>query len=146
MVDQRIISYEDQQSWFRSLSPVASRYFIYSSNGIDVGSTYLTQIDLQNRICSAGIFCGNRDFLGHGVNVSALLWLYLHSFEDLGLARVSATVDRSNHRALRLNYAFGFETVGRDNAEYLQLELVASKFAQRRRHLISLAGSIRPSI
>lgn len=145
MVDQRRIGYLEQQHWFNSLSDTSDHYFVYSFEHTDIGSVNLTHVDIPSGSFSAGIFCGNSEFLRHKANVCALIWLYSYAFEKLKLNEALATVNVRNTSARRLNLAIGFTPHEVSSKGFDLLKLTRSEFLTRKPKLLKLVGTTLPS-
>lgn len=131
MINQDVISSDDQLAWFRTLQYSKSRHYLYSFGGMDIGVVNLKPLREETDF-EAGIYCGQREFLGHPINISAALGFYDFEFGQNGFRRSRAVVLPSNEPALRLNKFLGYEAKGEDTKGVLTLELTSEAFFSRR--------------
>ena len=138
MIDQRVISRSEQVAWFRGLSPVGVHYFIYSLGEVDVGMLSINQVDNSLEF-EAGIFCGDKSFLGHWINLSAAFGLYDYAFSSLGMESAFAQVLVDNSAAVRLNSFLGYQTSSISAEGVLHLRLSREDYLKKRSGSSSLS-------
>ena len=71
--------------------------------GIEIGSVYLKDIDLQNKKAEYGIFIGEEEYRGSGFGTEAAKLITEYGFRELGLHKVYLQVFAENERA-RISY------------------------------------------
>ncbi len=108
MVVTDFIYRDDQRDWFNAIDRNYMRYFIYSLDRKDVGLVSLTKIDKKNKTFEAGIFCGDFLYLGHWINVWAVIKIYDLGFFDFSLKKSYATILKSNKIAINFNESLGY--------------------------------------
>jgi RimJ/RimL family protein N-acetyltransferase len=128
MIDQRFISPATQIKWFESLKSSDEMHFVYHLGSEDIGVVNIKPDSKREFI--AGIYCGNPDYLGHPVNVSAAVALYNFAFSTLNFELSKAKVLETNSAALRLNLFLGYE-ISRTEAGLCHLELRSEEFFTR---------------
>lgn len=135
MVSQKPISEADHISWFREIAARREEHFIYSHLRVDIGSVNL-RIGNDGGSFEAGIFCGNEDYLGHSLNINALIWLYDYGFCSRQLPKAFVRVLQTNIKARRLNGFLGFLEEGEISPGVLRLGLVKNTYLENRKKII----------
>lgn len=127
MLNQDLISPEQQLRWFTNSKISGEHHFIYTHGFHDVGVVSIKPSPVP-RVFEAGIYCGRHDYLGSSINIAAALWLYDYGFQLPGDNRFKARVLRANTAALRMNESLGYELVGDYGEDTVELELTRAKF------------------
>jgi RimJ/RimL family protein N-acetyltransferase len=131
MINQKVVSSSEQADWFGRISSLGESHFIYYSHGADVGMLSIRQFAKTSEF-EAGIFCGERSFLGHWINLSAAIGLYDYAFGQLGLRTAFAKVLADNKRAIRLNVFLGYKVTESPDEKVVRLNLSRENYYVRR--------------
>ena len=134
-LDSHIIGREEQRVWFSDVADSGSKFFIYSLDDVDVGVVSATKIDRTVGSFEGGIFCGNVDFLGHWINVWAVVSLYKFAFFELELQLATARIRLDNSTALRFNRLLGFRQLNDNNSDVGLFELRIDEFTIQAKRL-----------
>ena len=73
-----------------------------------IGSTFLKNIDKENRKCEFGIFIGENEGRGHGYGTEAVQYMIRYAFEVLNMHRVYLEVLCNNSSAIAAYKKAGF--------------------------------------
>lgn len=128
MVMTNYIERDRQRKWFESLSNELDRYFIFSLDAKDIGCVTLTKINFAEKIFEGGIYCGDKNFLNHWVNIWACVKLYNYAFFDLKLETAYATILKDNKTALSLNKSIGYKFVEDADQNIGRFKLTRSEY------------------
>jgi len=108
MIENNLIGIKDQRKWFANIDENYTKYFIYSLNDKDVGNVKISNIDYKKKLFEAGIFCGDKSFLNHWINIWACIEIYDYAFNELKLKKAHAIIKNENTGVLRLNKSLGY--------------------------------------
>lgn len=138
MIFQGLITESEQVSWFEKTRKRGEEHYVYSHNGESVGLLSMKPQNVEGCF-EAGVFCGEESFLGHPVNIHAVLWLYDYAFERRGMDTALAQVRLSNETALRLNKFIGYKEDLRESQgdDVVRLELSKGRYLEKRRTLLA---------
>lgn len=131
MASSNLIERGGQRIWFERLNPQVTQHFIYSSGVKDVGSVNLSKIDHESKTFEAGVYCGDKDFIGHWINVWACIQIYKYAFVELGLETSNAIILNNNSAALSLNRAIGYRFTEAQDDEIGRYVLTQGMFLSR---------------
>lgn len=107
------ITQDEHNSWFeRMLDDPSQRYWVVSWDDVPVGIVNITDINLQHRRCSWGIYLAEPGARGTGAAEGACLLSLNHAFDGLGLGRVMCETLHDNRRAIALYERIGFRREG----------------------------------
>lgn len=137
MVYQAPITSEMQLAWFSSLDPLRDLHFIISWHGDRAGLVDIKAINWTSREFVAGIFVVPA-YWHTEVPLRASLCAYDFAFGELRLEAATATVLKTNTRALRFNKALGFRAPGGfqdESAPTVALHLQRSDYERVTRRL-----------
>lgn len=130
MFYQSEISFSEQRAWFRELDEAKDFHYVYSAAHIDVGLVSVTNFDPVTRTADGGIFCGVSEFLGHPLNIWALVTHYRWAFDELGVRKICAQIREDNRVAVRMNKTLGFVR-SEDQGKCSVWELDRGEFLER---------------
>lgn len=105
---------EDHLNWIKNkveTGKVAQFIIIIKETGQEIGSTYLRDIDLDNKTAEFGIFIGEQINAGHGYGTMAQYLTLKYAYEKLGIEEIQVEVIEDNEPSLKMNYRNGFHVV-----------------------------------
>ena len=108
MVNSNYINHNSQREWFKSINSKNLRYYIYSYGLQDIGAVNLSSINIKNKTFECGIYCGDKSFLSHWINIWACIEVYDFAFFKLKLNTSYAIILKNNSAALSLNKSLGY--------------------------------------
>lgn len=144
MVLGKLITRDEQRVWFDSLDPSSQHYFIYSLNGIDIGSVNLSNINIRGKSFEGGLLCGNQEYLGHWINVWAYLQVLNMAFGELKLEVAFARVLNDNSGAINLNSSLGYKFLSSIEPNASWYRLSKKNYEDSARGLQKLASRFKP--
>ena len=126
-IDKRLITKESHINYYRSrIETGLVKQFIIVCDEIDIGTTFLRDIDYDNKVAEFGIFIGEKDFLSKGVGSKAARLIVEYGFENLKLERIFLRVLANNIRAQKSYEKVGFHLD--DENKYIKNEGVDEIF------------------
>jgi RimJ/RimL family protein N-acetyltransferase len=123
MVYREHITPEMQQEWFKSINNNNNLYFIIEYKGKKIGLINGKDIDWKDRTMETGIFIWDKYYRKtHIPTIATML------FAELGVSifelNPTATILRTNERALKYNKMLGFRVLEDDpDKEYIRLSM-----------------------
>lgn len=129
MANQSLISHEHHHNWYKSRNVDLDKRFIYGIGHVDVGSMHA---ELGDQSFEVGIMCGDTSFLGHWVNLAAVLYIYDLGFLGFDKKLARAAVRPENAPSLRLMKALGFMRVSISAEGLLEHELKRESYLASR--------------
>jgi len=123
MVYREHITAEMQKKWFESINNDNNLYFIVEYKGKKIGLINGKDIDWEEMTMESGIFIWDKYY--RKTHIPAVVTMM---FAEVGVAvweiKPTATILRSNDRALKYNKMLGFKTIEDDpEKEYVRLSL-----------------------
>ena len=112
---QKDLTKEEHLNWFNNkiLKGEVKQFIIKDEeNNIEVGSTYLRDIDLKNRKAEFGIFIGEDLARGKGIGSRSVELTVDYAFETLKLHKVFLRVFENNIQGIRAYEKAGFKYEG----------------------------------
>jgi RimJ/RimL family protein N-acetyltransferase len=134
-----VISAAEQLTWFHNLDKQKNKYFLIATNDEFVGLTHLK--NCTDESAEAGLFIGNKKYLGTGIAFYASISILDLSFYELGLSKVDAKVKRTNLDAIRYNSTLGFKEQSILNEDFLLMTISKENYLERRANLINTLGT-----
>ena len=126
-IDKRLITKESHINYYHSrIETGLVKQFIIVCDDIDVGTTFLRDIDYQKKDAEFGIFIGEKDYLSKGVGSKAAKLIIEFGFEKLQLDKIFLRVLTNNTRAQKSYEKVGFHLD--DSNKYLKNEGVDEIF------------------
>ena len=126
-IDKRLITKESHINYYHSrIETGLVKQFIIVCDEIDVGTTFLRDIDYQKKEAEFGIFIGEKDYLSKGVGSKAAKLIIEFGFEKLQLDKIFLRVLSNNTRAQKSYEKVGFHLD--DSNKYLKNEGVDEIF------------------
>lgn len=108
-IDKRLITKESHINYYHSrIETGVVKQFIIVCDEIDVGTTFLRDIDYESKVAEFGIFIGEKDYLSKGVGSKAAKLIVEFGFEKLNLDRIFLRVLANNTRAQKSYEKVGF--------------------------------------
>lgn len=108
---QKDLTKEDHLNWFNNkilTGEVAQFIIIDNDLNIPVGSTYLRDIDTNNKKAEFGIFIGEDVSRGKGIGTESTLFTIKYGFEELKLHKIFLRVFANNYSAIKAYEKAGF--------------------------------------
>ncbi len=117
------------ENWLLKVLSGEVAQFIIEADGIDIGSTFLRDIDKTANKAEFGIFIGEQSALGKGYGTKACKLICEYGFQNLNLNKIYLRVFESNKGAIKSyqNAGFKVEGVFRDDA-FLDGEYINTVF------------------
>jgi UDP-4-amino-4,6-dideoxy-N-acetyl-beta-L-altrosamine N-acetyltransferase len=114
MLDQSLISPEQQQRWFERIRQDRHQmqFVIYYKNqqvGLCNLKSSIQAPLIANQTADAGFYIGDNRYRGTMLAFFAALALNQYAFSQLGLKQLKAQVKSSNNAALRFNQQLGYQ-------------------------------------
>lgn len=109
------LTVEVHENWFKTriLTGDVKQFIIKDEEqNIDVGSTYLRDIDMKNKKAEFGIFIGEDSARGRGIGSESVKLTIKCAFEELKLHKVFLRVFANNIQAIKAYEKAGFEYEG----------------------------------
>lgn len=104
----------EHQAWFRSVLDDPEReIWVISSDGRDIGTVVLSEIDPRAGSCSWAFYIGENDLTGRGIGSAVERLVLAHVFDTLGLEVLRCEVLEFNLPVIGLHRKFGFRETGR---------------------------------
>jgi len=108
MESRDIITSEMQARWFASLDPQRQFFYVVHGPGGPAGVANLKNLDVASATAEGGIYLADPALRDGYLGLAAMLAMYDHGFERLGLGEITAHIRSDNPRAIRVNQALGF--------------------------------------
>ena len=126
-IDKRLITKESHINYYHNrIETGLVKQFIIVCDEIDVGTTFLRDIDYQKKEAEFGIFIGEKDYLSKGVGSKAAKLIVEFGFDQLKLDRIFLRVLANNVRAQKSYEKVGFHLD--DSNKYIKNEGVDEIF------------------
>lgn len=112
---RELLTEESHTKWLQNFvqtGKVAQFIIVDKQSGLDIGSTFLKDIDTVNLKAEFGIFIGEPSALGKGFGTEATSLIINYGFEHLKLHRITLRVFSDNQRAISAYKKAGFVTEG----------------------------------
>lgn len=129
------ISKEDQIAWFRSLE--CCHYFVIYAADTPCGLIDLKRINLDTKSAEAGLFIGEKQFMGTGIALGASVLLLDFAFDELQLEVVTAKVHKENREAIGYNQLIGFQKKEAMDAKFECWQLERTTYMKSRQRLVN---------
>jgi UDP-4-amino-4,6-dideoxy-N-acetyl-beta-L-altrosamine N-acetyltransferase len=122
---QKIISREEQESWFKRIDNEENYYFISFYNNEAYGLYNVKDIDYSKKVGEIGVFLKDRSFWEGDISMRGSYFLITYCFDILLLEQVTAHVLKNNTKVLQYNKQLGFkidETYQSDQSYFLVMK------------------------
>ncbi len=103
---------ETHNNWLLRVNAGEIAQFIIEADGVDIGSTFLRDIDKVAKKAEFGIFIGERRAHGKGYGTKACKLICEYGFSELGLNKISLRVFEKNEGAIKSYKKAGFKVEG----------------------------------
>lgn len=108
-IDRTLITNASHISYFHQrVETGLVKQFIIECDGVDIGTTFLRDIDHQLKQAEFGIFIGEKDYLSKGIGAMAAKLIVNYGFDELNLKKIFLRVLTGNVRAQRSYEKVGF--------------------------------------
>ena len=108
-----VVSFEAEREILKSLSKEHNYAIVENGQDRLIGNCGLMDLDRTNLTAEAGIFIGDKEYLGKSYGREALSLLVDYAFRYLNLQNIMLRVYSFNDRALKCYDGLGFKTIGR---------------------------------
>jgi RimJ/RimL family protein N-acetyltransferase len=115
---RKIISEEDQQYWFNNLNKECNLYFKILVDKEPIGLINLKEINWEKGTAEAGIFVGNKNFIGGISPMFSILILMKTAFKCFILNELFAKISKKNINAINFNRQLGYQYYSTVNDEF----------------------------
>jgi RimJ/RimL family protein N-acetyltransferase len=134
MLDQRLISPEQQEQWFKSIDNRFNYYFIIHYQGKKIGMIHGKNVDYQAHETEGGTMIWETDLLLTSIPARASILMMEASFSLILMDRVFAHTRPDNPKAMQYNAMLGYVPVeGQDNLLVLTKSAFKNRIAQLRK-------------
>ena|SRR6218665_1000476 len=138
MFDQKSISKNQQEKWFKSINNMHNFFFLICYQGQYIGLLQGKDIDFNNREAEGGIFVWEQSIQGTGVPAKASICLMEASFSVLLMQKIYARTRKDNMGAWQYNLSLGYAPALDKGEDYMLLTKEAyEKNADRFRYYAS---------
>jgi UDP-4-amino-4,6-dideoxy-N-acetyl-beta-L-altrosamine N-acetyltransferase len=111
LIDQSIISLEQQKKWFSSIDKTKEIYWIIVCDGTPIGLAFCKDINLEEYSFESNIFIGEELALGSTIPVEAALLISALFFNLLGFQKAYSKVMKNNFAAEILDRRLGYQKI-----------------------------------
>jgi RimJ/RimL family protein N-acetyltransferase len=115
---KKIISEEDQQNWFNNLNIERNLYFKILVDKEPIGLINLKDINWEKGTAEAGIFVGNKNFMGGISPMFSVLILMKMAFKCFRMNELFAKISNKNSNAINFNRQLGYQYYSKVNDEF----------------------------
>lgn len=136
MIDQHLITPEEQVRWFQSINNMNNYYFVVHYLGKKVGLIYGKNMDWEKRENEAGIFIWEPALIGSAIPTIASILMMELSYRIVQLERTFARINPDNTRTRHYNLAMGYVPTEAPNL----LVLTRENFLRKADYLRRLAS------
>lgn len=135
MLDQRLISPEQQEKWFQSINNNENLYFVICHNDTRIGLVYGKNINYENKTAEGGIFIWDQSYLGTGIPAKASILMMELSFEVAGMEKIYARVNELNSLAINYNKSLGYVEIERGKLMVLSKDSYEKRIMKLKQYL-----------
>lgn len=135
MLDQRLISPEQQEKWFQSINNDKNLYFVICHDNKRIGLVYGKNIDHESKTAEGGIFIWEHSYLGSGIPAKASILMMELSFEVAGMEKIYATVNELNQLAINYNRSLGYVEIEKGKLMLLSRHSYEKRIIKLKRYL-----------
>lgn len=143
MLDQRIITIEQQKKWFDSINNANNFYFIIHYEGKKIGLAHSKNIDWDKREDEGGIFVWDEDYWNTGIAAKSSILMMQLCFEIIELRKTNAKVHKNNSDATNFNLSLGYVKTEIENQMVLTQNTYQKKI-ENLRWVASLGKDLTP--
>ncbi len=136
MLDQRLITPEQQEKWFQSINNSENLYFVIFHNNTKIGLVYGKNINHENKTAEGGIFIWDQSYLGTGIPAKASILMMELSFEVAGMEKIYAKVNELNSLAINYNKSLGYVEIEKGKLMILSKDSYKKRILKLKRYLI----------
>lgn len=114
MYTDHVITPEEHAAWFEAIPNRDDvRYWVITTDGIDVGLVSISDIDTRHRTCSWAFYIADVAARGKGTGAFTEYTILETVFGEMKLRKLSCEVLASNSAVLSMHERFGFTCEGR---------------------------------
>lgn len=140
---QKEISWEEQQNWFKSLSPESDWYFIGFDGESPIGVFHLKAIDWQSKTGEAGAFVSSPESLGKPKVGMAILALMDFAFLHLQLTSLEAKYHPDFKSIAHLNQQLGYKIFASYDDGFVRARVTKEGYFQKAKKLRQAARTLK---
>ena len=111
-IDRNPLTSQTHLNWLNNYvkSGKVAQYIAFDEEkGVDFGSVYLRDIDLNNKKAEFGIFIGEKEYIGRGMGSIITKELIDIGFDELGLNKIYARILDFNKASYNMFMKLGFK-------------------------------------
>ncbi|WP_048689731.1 GNAT family N-acetyltransferase [Catenovulum maritimum] len=133
MVNQDLISREQQQAWFYSLGQKQDQqHFMIDYKSQPIGVINIRALDTNSLLTAkqaeVGLYIGNDKYQNNFIAFAPSLVINDYAFTHLKIDRLASKVRKTNLAALKYNQQLGYLIGEDDNDEFNAIELTADNY------------------
>lgn len=125
---QKIISEDEQIDWYQKLEKHHNFFFIIIYQEKEIGLIHIKDINKEQECAEAGIFIGEKEYLGTYISIGATIILMDFGFEYLKLKTLKAKISKQNEKAIKFNESLGYIYKTNINEDYDYYECSEENF------------------
>lgn len=138
MLDQNLISQDQQEKWFKSIDNMYNFFFLISYQNQYIGLLQGKNIDFDMRETEGGVFIWEKSLQGTGIPAKASICLMEASFSVLLLEKIYARAKKDNMKAWQYNLSLGYIPASEKEEGYMLLtKEIYAKNAERFKYYAS---------
>lgn len=123
LINNSLLTMEDQIKWFDSLNPEKELYLVVEQRSFLLGLIYATNIDKQALSFEGNIFIGDPINCDSRTVLKAVIMLSDFYFNQLNFAKAYSKVRKDNADALSIDKALGYAVISEtDNILHLEVK------------------------
>ncbi len=117
---QELIDPATHLNWFRNLDLRTNHYFVIRVEDAAVGVAHVKDINWDRKEGEAGVFIGEKAWLGQAEPALAVVKLMQWAYGELGLDSLVAKVKADEDKVIRFNLQLGYQPYGEVSASGFQ--------------------------
>ena len=130
MFYQKMISREEQVTWYKSLDFTHEYYFIINFKSKKVGMIHGKILSFSDKTAEGGLFIWDQDYLNSHIPVCASICMADLTFNIMGMNKTFAKVRADNKVAIEYNLSLGYKIISEDNVK-LDMELSRGDYVKK---------------
>ncbi len=137
MLDQNLISKNQQEEWFKSINNMYNFFFLIFYQGRYIGLLQGKNIDFDTRETEGGIFVWEKSLQGTGIPAKASICLMEASFSVLLMQKIYARARKDNIKAWQYNLSLGYIPIPEEEGYMFLTKETYERNAERFRYYAS---------
>jgi hypothetical protein len=143
MFYQKIITFEEQKSWFESINNIYNYYFVIHYKNKKVGLIHGKIHSFEERVAEGGIFVWDEEAYNSIIPVISSVCMADITFFMMNMKKTLADVRIENKIALEYNLKLGYEVVSEHEKENrLRLELTKDNYLKKSKKIRAIVKKI----